>query len=209
MSALPPSRARSYAYSETSPEARDNFRYFLRFALPADYGARRASAAAETADDFGAAGDGDDADFVILLNGCHSIDVRAHPAVARDAAAAVDLRARRFVRVIERENTCFDFGTWGEGLRAAGVDLDALAAGDGAAPDGAGAAPYEAYVLINSSVRGPFVPAYVPARLRRAWWRLFTSQLGGGGGAPGARTVGLVGTTVHCYAALGPLFALA
>ena len=97
MSALPPSRARSYAYSETSAEARDNFRYFLRFALPADYGARRAPSAASSADDdrdgFGAAGDGDDADFVILLNGCHSIDVRAHPAVARDAAAAADPRA--------------------------------------------------------------------------------------------------------------------
>ena len=211
MSALPPSRARSYAYSETSAEARDNFRYFLRFALPADYGARRAPAASSADDDrdgFGAAGDGDDADFVILLNGCHSIDVRAHPAVARGAAAAADARARRFVRVIERENECFDFGTWGIGLRAAGVDVDALAAAAGAARDGdaaAALAPYEAYVLINSSVRGPFVPAYVPARLRRAWWRLFTAQLGGAAaGAPGAPTVGLVGTTVHCYAALGP-----
>ena len=47
-----------------------------------------------------------------------------------------------------RSNSCFDWGTFGGALRSGQVD----------------ASRYRHIVLINSSVRGPFLPPYWPVR---------------------------------------------
>ena len=49
-------------------------------------------------------------------------------------------------------NTCFDWGTFGGALRSGQVE----------------AARYRYIVMVNSSVRGPFLPAYWPVRGRRS-----------------------------------------
>ena len=123
-----------YAYSQHSADAAANARYFLRFGVDAA---------------------SPDAVFVLVANGCHSVDWPAGDNVI----------------VVERENTCFDFGAWSAGLRAArerGVEF--------------------AYaIFLNASVRGPFLPAYearLVARLPRR--------------ARGRPGLGLLGTTVHC-----------
>ena len=124
-----------YAYSQHSADAAANARYFLRFGVDAA---------------------SPDAVFVLVANGCHSVDWPVGDNVI----------------VVERENTCFDFGAWSAGLRAArerGVEF--------------------AYaIFLNASVRGPFLPAYEA----RPWWRVFRDALAGDEG------LGLLGTTVHC-----------
>ena len=72
------------------------------------------------------------------------------------------------VRVIERANDCFDFGAWGAGLAV----LEDLKIG------------HDFFVLLNASVRGPFLPLYV----KDPWWKIFRPS------APRA----LFGTTVNC-----------
>ena len=76
--------------------------------------------------------------------------------------------------IIERENEGFDFGAWAIGLQRA--------------PH----ADYTHVVLMNASVRGPYLPSYE----ERPWWRVFGDQLGG------AENVGLVGTSLNCWASL-------
>ena len=98
-----------------------------------------------------------DATFVFVVNGCHSVKFP---------------KQRANVLVVERPNTCFDFGAWGVGLEAA---------------EAAGVA-YDFVVLLNGSVRGPFLPAYE----RRPWWRVFTD------GLSVADAPGLLGTTANC-----------
>ncbi|KAJ1461390.1 hypothetical protein M885DRAFT_611667 [Pelagophyceae sp. CCMP2097] len=95
----------------------------------------------------------EDHDFIFVANGCHSLDLPAG------------------VEVIERENTCFDFGAWGAALRHVREQRRS----------------YEYVVVINASVRGPFLPAYE----RRRWPDVFTDGLEYG--------VGLVGTSLNCF----------
>ena len=71
------------------------------------------------------------------------------------------------VYVIERKNECFDFGAWGEGLKYV---------------EGKNKI-YNHIILLNGSVRGPFLPVYE----RRKWWHVFRAD-------PGT----LLGTTVNC-----------
>ena len=71
-----------YAYSQHSADAAANARYFLRFGVDAA---------------------SPDAVFVLVANGCHSLDWPAGDNII----------------VVERENACFDFGAWSAGLRAA------------------------------------------------------------------------------------------
>ena len=47
-------------------------------------------------------------------------------------------------------------------------------------------------VLMNASVRGPYLPSYET----RSWWQVFGDQLGG------AENIGLVGTSLNCWASL-------
>lgn len=84
--------------------------------------------------------------FVFVVNGCHSISFPD------------------FVRVIERENACFDFGAWGIGIGGEEADF---------------------VIVMNGSVRGPFLPSFET----REWWQVFTDQATDGD---------LVGTSLSC-----------
>ena len=101
-----------------------------------------------------------------VLNGRHSL-----PGSAFEAPN---------VLVVERENACFDFGAWGVGLERAAAAFGRLER-------------YSHFVLMNGSVRGPFLPLFEA----RPWWVVFVDQLGGPG------NVGLVGTSLNCWASLG------
>lgn len=101
---------------------------------------------------------------VFVLNGEHT--------VREELQAASD---RNNVLVVERENTCYDFGAWGIGISSV-EDLSR----------------YSHFFFINSSVRGPFLPVYETRR----WWRVFVEQLGG------PENVGLVGTSLNCWVSL-------
>lgn len=95
-----------YSFHET-PEATKNFEFFLRHALHGK------------------------ADFIIMLNGEHKVDLRP-------------LRVLSNVRVVERENRCFDLGGFHEVLTG----------------DPTLAKRYRRYLFLNASVRGPFFPSW-------------------------------------------------
>lgn len=97
-----------------------------------------------------------DVDFVFVVNGCHSI---AFPTAFNN------------VRVVERNNTCFDFGAWGIGIEAA---------------EASASQRYDFVIIMNSSVRGPFLPTYE----FRDWWRVLTDQI--------VNKSDVVGTTINC-----------
>lgn len=56
----------------------------------------------------------------------------------------------RHARYVHHNNSCYDWGTYGWALEAEIVDTSV----------------YAYIVLINSSVRGPFLPPYWPVRTR-------------------------------------------
>lgn len=60
------------------------------------------------------------------------------------------------VRIVQRENKCFDIGAHGEVLR-----MDDLWKG------------YKRFILMNASVRGPFLPTYVPS----CWMDAFLGKI--------------------------------
>lgn len=105
-------------------------------------------------------------DHVFVLNGEHTVGKELETVSSN----------RNGISIIERENTCYDFGAWGIGLSTVG-DLSR----------------YTHYIFMNSSVRGPFLPVYES----RDWWRIFAEQLGG------PENVGLVGTSLNCWVSLG------
>lgn len=72
----------------------------------------------------------DSADFVFILNG-NSTDL--------DLLLPADAKN---IRVVRRENQCYDLGAFGAVLRAMGDTLN----------------QYKRYILLNASIRGPFVP---------------------------------------------------
>lgn len=74
------------------------------------------------------------------------------------------------VRVFKRENACYDGGSAGEVLKKV---------------DSSG---YRFFMILNSSVRGPFLPRHWPPGL--PWTSAFTSLI--------TDTVKLVGTTISC-----------
>eukprot|EP00892_Ulva_mutabilis_P002781 jgi/Ulvmu1/12503/UM009_0158.1 len=75
-------------------------------------------------------------------------------------------------RYLEHANECFDWGTFGWALESELVDFIA----------------YKYFVFLNSSVRGPFVPAYMKGKMH--FTELMTSKLVG--------DVKLVGPTINC-----------
>lgn len=97
-----------YAYSELSPAHRANGAYFLRFGVDPDDGHRVMT--------------------VFVANGPHTLDAEVDS--ARSASPSLI--------VLERDNSCFDFGAWSAGLRAAG-----------------GRGGFDYFVFLNASVRGP------------------------------------------------------
>lgn len=113
--------------------------------------------------------DGEDINYIFVINGDTQLDVR-------ELLSKTRARKSGRTRVIFRENTCLDGGTIGFVLsKYPGIETR-----------------YRYFVLINSSVRGPFLPRYVqtlyPKRL--SWTTVMTGMLN--------RDVKLVGTTVSC-----------
>ena len=72
------------------------------------------------------------------------------------------------------DNVCFDYGTIGWLMRNSKLDT----------------AKYKYFVMMNSSTRGPFMPAYFK---QQAWSRIFTDKLN--------EDVKLVGSTISCEGA--------
>ncbi|DBA99576.1 TPA: hypothetical protein ACH3X3_012154 [Trebouxia sp. C0006] len=72
------------------------------------------------------------------------------------------------------DNVCFDYGTIGWLMRSGKVDPS----------------KYKYFIMMNSSTRGPFVPAY---HRQTAWSRIFTDKLND--------EVKLVGSTISCEGA--------
>jgi hypothetical protein len=72
------------------------------------------------------------------------------------------------------DNVCFDYGTMGWLMRSGKVDFSR----------------YKYFIMMNSSVRGPFVPAY---HRGGPWSRIFTERI--------TDSVKLVGSTISCEGA--------
>lgn len=98
-----------------------------------------------------------EADFVFVLNGATTVRDLIPGALAN-------------IRVVEREDRCFDLGGIGEVLRQDGLWKK-----------------YKRFITMNASIRGPFLPAYHSAA---CWTDKFLNRLND-------RTK-LVGTTINC-----------
>ena len=82
------------------------------------------------------------ADFIFIFNG---------------ATNASDLVPRSpNIRIIERGNTCYDLGTFGEVLR-----------------DGVLWKKYTNFITMNASIRGPFLPTWISS----CWTDLFLNKI--------------------------------
>ena len=99
-----------------------------------------------------------EADFIFILNGESSIE----QAIPNNMSN---------IRVIKRENTCFDLGAMGIVLKS---DNNALVK------------KYKKFILMNSSIRGPFVPTWG----KGCWSDFFLSKV--------TEKVKLVGIAVNC-----------
>lgn len=84
------------------------------------------------------------------------------------------------VLVIRRENTCYDFGSWGIGLQNLEQKLHT----------------YKYFVFLNSSVRGPFLPIYFPQE--QHWTSIFTNLI--------TKQEKLVGLAINCPDGVGRTF---
>ncbi|CAD0097090.1 unnamed protein product, partial [Aureobasidium mustum] len=95
------------------------------------------------------------ADFIFIMNGEYTINIPDLPNV----------------KVIDRPNTCYDLGAYGEVLRA----NDSLLA-----------TKYSRFIMINASLRGPFLPSWA----NNCWSDTYLSKL--------SDRVKLVGMTYNC-----------
>jgi hypothetical protein len=89
--------------------------------------------------------------------------------------------------VLKRQNDCFDFGAWRHGLDNTQWR-----------PDQGGV--YTHFVFINASVRGPFLPTYVPRFVH--WTSLFIDLLCEPSDSAGTCMNGpikLAGMTINCW----------
>lgn len=121
--------------------------------------------------------DHDDVDYLLIINGESSL-----PLEVILATTAAQREGR--VQLLRRPNTCYDGGSMGEVLRARSRLAES----------------YRYYFLMNSSVRGPFLPRYFQAIFKAksaevgsgalAWTSVLTSLLDD--------EVKLAGTTISC-----------
>ncbi len=143
----------------------------------------------------------DGADYVFLMQGGADALSNLPPVAAATVTSALArARAHPRARVILRPNTCYDWGAWGWVLRPRSLGGGGLVR------------PHHRYfLLVNSSVRGPFVPpsahAAATAAIRAAagdestprvvvpWHALLTTLLGGPG------DVRLAGPAISCEGA--------
>jgi hypothetical protein len=99
------------------------------------------------------------ADFIIIINGDSNVDELLPQNIPN-------------IKVIRRDNSCFDLGSHGEVLRMNDYELVKM---------------YRKFILMNGSVRGPFLPTYVDA----CWSDLFLKKI--------TDEVKLVGTTYNYW----------
>ena len=83
---------------------------------------------------------------------------------------AIEFPKLKNLRVVRQENTCFDFGAWGKVLNQVAPKT------------------YSFFIVLNSSIRGPFLPKYWPRE--RDWFEGVASLLRG--------DVKLVGLAINC-----------
>ncbi|KNC56087.1 uncharacterized protein AMSG_02100 [Thecamonas trahens ATCC 50062] len=152
-----------YAYYENIDLGyRDNAAYFLR------HGVLAGSA---------------DIDFVIVISGEHTLDSLTIRPSQRSASAILGAPDSEWpinapnVLFVTKDNRCYDFGAYAFGLDAA--------------KEWKPEARYTKFVLINSSVRGPFLPRYITEAVPAVpWTSWLTSRVTG--------SVKLVGTSINC-----------
>ncbi|EKD13546.1 hypothetical protein MBM_08264 [Drepanopeziza brunnea f. sp. 'multigermtubi' MB_m1] len=105
------------------------------------------------------------ADFIFILNG------------DTDADETIIPKGLSNVKIIKRENTCFDLGAHWEVLtKVPGDGSGAKALKD----------TYHKFILMNASIRGPFVPHWS----KECWTDAYLSKL--------SDKVKLVGSTINC-----------
>ena len=99
-----------------------------------------------------------EADFIFIFNG------------QTDAASLVP--EHHNIKIVQRENKCFDLGSMGEVLRKDNLWKQ-----------------YKRFITMNASIKGPFLPRYASTA---CWTDIFLGRV--------TDTVKLVGTTVNCQA---------
>lgn len=114
----------------------------------------------------------DGADYVVVVQRMDDdLTSPPPPAVKR----ALD-NAPSHVTILHRPNACYDWGAFGWALQHPTVTERS--------------AGYKYWVMLNSSVRGPFLSVAVPKK--QAWHRILTTRLGGSNGAH------MVGPIISC-----------
>ncbi|OBT78827.1 hypothetical protein VF21_02499 [Pseudogymnoascus sp. 05NY08] len=137
----------TYAYYE-APFARANLKFFVDHALH------------------------DAADFIFILNGETDADktiIFADPEIPEDLRDLIPKRDKKNIFVKKRPNTCFDLGAHNEVLNSV-LGGEGWIGKDGPIPAPKGMASagdnmllrnkYKRYILMNASIRGPFVPRW-------------------------------------------------
>jgi hypothetical protein len=99
------------------------------------------------------------ADFIFIFNGETDLDKLLPKHVPN-------------IRIVRRDNTCYDLGAIGEVLRSNNQEL---------------VKKYKRFIFINASVRGPFLPTWS----NECWSDLFLNKIND--------KVKLVGTTYNCW----------
>jgi hypothetical protein len=106
-----------------------------------------------------------DMEYIIVINGTCSVDIKSF----------TDLKENIKLTILERENIGFDFGAYYDAL----IKIDVMKN------------PYDSYIFLNTSVRGPYLkynPLY-PYVTSKNWYTLFTNMI--------KDDVKLVGTTIN------------
>jgi hypothetical protein len=85
------------------------------------------------------------ADFFFIINGAHNASQLLAP-----------IADRHNVHIVERENTCFDLGAYGEVLLKNKLWKK-----------------YKRFIMVNASMRGPFIPTWSTS----CWTDAFFSKL--------------------------------
>jgi len=107
---------------------------------------------------------------ILVMNGKHSL-----PPLTMNS-----LVSNPNVSVLTQPNVCFDFGAWATALNYANTHLTTSTP------------PFDYFIFLNASVRGPFIsPAISKIFDNNSWPGLFTSHID--------RNVKLVGTTFNCH----------
>ncbi|OBT98977.2 hypothetical protein VE01_02358 [Pseudogymnoascus verrucosus] len=164
----------TYAYYE-SPFARANLKFFVDHALH------------------------DAADFIFILNGETDADktiIFADSDVPEDLRDLIPRRDKKNIFVKKRPNTCFDLGAHNEVLNSV-LGGEGWIGKDGpiAEPKGMVSAgdnmllrnKYKRYILMNASIRGPFVPRWST----QCWTDSYLNRL--------TDRIKLVGMSYNCH----------